>query len=90
MLIETNDISSVFLIQIYNASKDDHTFPETLKNADVVPIHKKEERTKKENYRPVSLLPIVSKLFEREMYNQLLAFIETHLSPLSIWVPKGP
>ena len=81
MLIETNDISSVFLTQIYNASKDDHTFPETLKNADVVPIHKKEERTKKENYRPVSLLPIVSKLFEREMYNQLLAFIETHLSP---------
>ena len=56
-------------------------FQKTLKNADVVPIHKKEKRTKKENYRPVSLLPIVSKLFEREMYNQLLAFIETHLSP---------
>ena len=71
MLIEANDISSVFLTQIYNASKDDHIFPETLKNSDVLPIHKKEERTKKENYRPVSLLPLVSKLFEREMCNQL-------------------
>ena len=65
MLIETNDISSVFLTKIYNVSKDDLIFPETLKNSDVLPIHKKEEKTKKENYRPVSLLPIVSKLFER-------------------------
>ena len=69
----------LFLTQIYNASKDYHIFPETLKNADVVPIHKKEESTKKENYRPVSLLPRVSKLFERKMYNQLLAYIETYL-----------
>ena len=67
MLIETNDISSLFLTKIYNVSKDDLIFPETLKNGDVVPIHTKEEKTKKENYRPVSLLPIVSKLFERDV-----------------------
>ena len=89
MLIETNDISSVFLTQIYNASKEDRIFPETLKNADVVPIHKKEERTKKENYRPVSLIPIVSKLFERQMYNKLLAYIETYLSPYLLGFRKG-
>ena len=47
MLIETNDNSSVLLTKIYNVSKDDLIFPETLKNGDVVPIDKKEEKTKK-------------------------------------------
>ena len=89
VLIETKDISSIYLSKIYNVSKDDHTFPESLKNADVVPIHKKEERTKKENYSPVSLLPIVSKLFEREMYNQILLYIDKYLSPYSFGFRKG-
>ena len=33
------------------------------------------------HYRPVSLIPIVSKLFERDMYSQILAYIDTFLSP---------
>ena len=89
VLIETKDISSIYLSKIYNVSKDYLTFPESLKNADVVPIHKKEERTKKENYRPVSLLPIVSKLFEREMYNQILLYIDKYLSPYLFGFRKG-
>ena len=89
MLIETNQLSSVFLTKIYNDSKDDLVFPGTLKNADVVPIHKKEERTKKENYRPVSLLPIISKLFERDMYNQILAYVDKYLSPYLFGFRKG-
>ena len=80
-LMETNEISSIFLTKIYNDSKDDQIFPGTLKNADVIPIHKKDERTSKEKYRPVSLLPLISKLFERDMYNQILSYIEKHLSP---------
>ena len=65
------------LTKIYNGSKDELIVPETRKNGDLVPIHKKEEKTKqKENYRPASLLPIVSKLFERYMYHQILAYME--------------
>ena len=41
------------------------------------------------NYRPVSLLPIVSKLFERNMYNQILAYIDTFLSPYLFGFRKG-
>ena len=89
MLIETNYISSVYLSTIYNVSKKDLIFPETLKYADVVPIYKKEERTKIENYRSASLLPIVSKLFEREMYNQILAYINKYLSPYLFGFRKG-
>ena len=83
----------IFLLCIYQLStmfqKKDLIFPETLKYADVVPIYKKEERSKKENYRPVSLLPIVSKLFEREMYNQILADIEKYLAPYLLGFRKG-
>ena len=41
------------------------------------------------NYRPVSLIPIVSKLFERYMYNQMLAYIETFLSPYLFGYRRG-
>ena len=61
ILIETNDISSVFLTQIYNASRDDRIIPETLKNSDVVPIHKKEERIKQENYRHSHSIKVILK-----------------------------
>ena len=71
MLIETNGNSSVFLTKIYIASNDDVIFPETFKSANAVPIHKKVERTKEENDRPVSLFPIVLKLSERAMHNQM-------------------
>ena len=73
-------ISSIFLTKIYNDSKDGQIFPGNLKNADVITIHEKEERTSKENYCPVSLLPLITKLFERDMYNQILSCVEKHLS----------
>ena len=81
MLITTNEITSGFITKMYNDSKDDQIFPDSLKNAEVIPIHKKEEKTNKENYRHVSLLPTISKLFERDMYNQIISYIDKHLSP---------
>ena len=53
----------------------------SLKLADVTPIHKKEEKILLKNYRPVSLIPIVSKLVERDMYNQISMYINKYLSP---------
>ena len=81
ILIASNDIVSPHLSTIYNNSKNANTYPASLKLADVTPIHKKDETTLMENYRPVSLIPIVSKLFERDMYNQILSYIDKFLSP---------
>ena len=64
-------------------------FSSQLKLADITPIHKKLETIKKENYRPVSLLPIVSKLFERIMQKQMVAYIEKFLSPYLCGYRKG-
>ena len=41
------------------------------------------------NYRPVSLLPIISKVFERIMYNQMFLYINNHLSPYIFGYRKG-
>ena len=92
VLIGANDIIAGHLSNIYNNSRYDKNFPNSLKLSDVTPIHKKEERTKKENYRPVSLLPIVSKLFERNMYNQIHSYILVYRQipfTLFLWIQKG-
>ena len=39
--------------------------------ADVTPLHKKGKKDLKENCRPVSILPIISKVFERSMFAQM-------------------
>ena len=64
-------------------------FAGELKLGDITPLHKKLENILKENYRPVSLLPVVSKLFERIMQKQMKTFIETFLSPFLCGYRKG-
>ena len=82
ILIQINDITSTYLNDIYNTSKDHHDLPMALKMADVIPIHKTDEKNIMKNYRPVSLLPIVSKLFEKIMYKQISSYVDNFLSPL--------
>ena len=49
-------------------------FPEIWKKANVVPVHKKEYKTLVKNYRPISLLPIFGKIFERVIYNSIFNY----------------
>ena len=48
--------------------------------ADVCPVHKKDDYSYKKNYRAVSLLPIVSKVFERLLSNNIYSYIKKYLS----------
>ena len=63
------------LTDIFNDSSVNGVFPDSLKRTDVTPLHKKGSKSKKENYRPISKLPVISKIFERILYNQLYDFI---------------
>ena len=56
-------------------------FLDDLKLADVSPIFKKEDSFKKEDYRLVSILPHMSKVFERILYKQIDTFMNTKFSP---------
>ena len=49
-------------------------FPNEWKMANVVPVHKKSDKQILENNRPVSLLPICGKVFERLIYNSLFEY----------------
>ena len=51
-------------------------FPDKLKIAKVIPIHKKEDIDKFENYRPISLLPAISKIFEKIVYKKFLTTLK--------------
>jgi len=64
-------------------------FPNELKLADVTPVHKKGDSNLVKNYRPVSVLPTVSKVFERVIQSQILAHIEKFLSPNLCGYRKG-
>ena len=55
-------------------------FPEELKRSEVIPLYKKLDPLKKEDYRRVSLLPYVSKVFERIIYKQINTYMEDKLS----------
>ena len=47
-----------------------------MKWADITPIHKKDDTTDKGNYRPISNLPTISKVFERIIYDQMYLFFD--------------
>ena len=51
-------------------------FPEILKHADITPLYKKGKKDIKGNYRPVSILPNLSKIFEKCMFEQMPQFFE--------------
>ena len=56
-------------------------FPDELKLADVTHLYKKSDPEDKTNYRPISVLPSLSNVYEKRLYKQLNSFFETKLSP---------
>ena len=80
-LKDVSDICSPILANIWNEEiLLNKIFPENLKLADVSPIFKKKDQTFVENYRPLSVLPTVSKIFERIMQKQVSDYIGKFLS----------
>ena len=61
---------------IFEQSLKENKFPEVWKKANIVPAHKKEDKNLIKNYRPVSLLPIFSKIYERVIYNVLFNYFK--------------
>ena len=63
------------LCKIFNYSIQNSTFPSMWKKSNVIPIHQENDKKDKQNYRPVSLLCNVSKVFERLIYEKLYTFL---------------
>ena len=82
MLKVTLDIHLSLITKIINLSFESGCLPDDLNLAEVSPIFKKNADLDKGNYRPVSVLFNVSKVFEKIIYNQIDAFMQDKLSNL--------
>ena len=89
ILKKSSKVSASVRHKLFNDSTDTSGFPQNLKLADTTPVYKKNEPSDKTNYRPVSILPVVSKMFERIMQKQINDFIISFLSPYLCGYRKG-
>ena len=64
-------------------------FPDSLKLNIITSVHKKNETTNKENYRPISVLPLIYKIFERIIHDQLSEYLEKYLNSILCGFRKG-
>ena len=89
MLKINNDTFSQYLSQIFNESIEAAKFPNELKYADITPVYKKNNRHEKENYISVSIISVISKIFECCLYDQIYKNIDKTLSSHQMGYQKG-
>ena len=83
-------IFAEFISKSINESIDNKIFPNVLKLASITPVYKKKgSKTDKGNYRPISILPVLSKVFERIMHDQISDFFEKIFSNQQCGYRKG-
>ena len=75
---QAKTVISPYLTKIINVSFETKIFPDILKKVIIKPIHKKDDKNDISNYRPISILPVISKIFVRATLNQLLTFFENN------------
>ena len=71
-------IIAPILSDIFNSSIREGSFPEILKISRVIPIHKSKNHKIVSNFRPISILPTISKVIEKIMKKRVTSFIETN------------
>lgn len=74
---------------IFNKCIDNSIFPHNAKLAEVVPLFKKDDNLMMKNYRPVSILPSISKILEKLVHEQLVLFLDNVLDPNIAAYRKG-
>ena len=70
-------IIAPFLTRIINAGYKTSTFPDSMKTTVIKPLHKKKSIDDIANYRPISILPTLSKVYERAASNQIINYLES-------------
>ncbi len=68
-------------MNIFNLCLVENYSPNRLKDGDISTIFKKNDALCKKNFRPITVLPLASKTFERLSYDELMPFTENFISP---------
>ena len=75
LIRECADLISPYISIIFNCCLTTGTFPDDWKLAKVTPIFKQGDRSDMNNYRPISVISAIAKVFERIVYNQLSSYL---------------
>ncbi len=89
ILKENPDIFSFAIQNLFNSALAIGVFPKELKAGDISSIFKKGDAFSKKNYRPITVLPSVSKIYERLVQDQMLTFAQSFLSPFLCGFREG-
>ena len=64
------------LVKIFNLAISTGIYPDSLKIAKVIPVFKKGDQMSVNNYRPISILSPINKIFEKILYSRLIKYID--------------
>ena len=78
LILDCADLIAPHISIIFNSFLANGIFPDDWKSARVTPLFKHCERSDIDNYRPISVISIIGKVFERIIYNQLFAYLSDH------------
>ena len=81
-ILKKCDFSFHFITNCINEAIKSNKFPDSLKLSNIVSAYKKKDPTDKTNYKLVSILPILSIVFEKVIYAQLYDYMEKFLNQL--------
>ena len=81
-VLKESGITFEYLTSCVDEAISSGKFPDSLKLLSIVTVHKKKDPTDKCNYRPVSILPLFSKVFEKIIYDQLYIYMNNFLNEL--------
>ena len=77
IIIDAYDSLKNILFHVFKVSIQQGIFPDSLKIAKVTPIFKSGDKDNVSNYRPISILPVFSKVLERIMYNRVYNHLDS-------------
>ena len=89
ILKASDDISALVLCSDINRCISEGRFPNNRKSAELTPTFKKVERSSKVSYRPISILPTLSKVYERLLYPQIYGYFDDIFSKFLCGFRKG-
>ena len=89
ILKENSEVFARYFHENIHFCIENSIFPSDLKVANVTPAFKKKSKTSKDNYRPISILPNISKIYERCLYNQMQTYFDNLLSKYQCGFRKG-
>ena len=89
ILKATREIVCPYLTDCINCAIYDCKFPNELKEADLSPLFKNDDSTFKGNFRPISVLPAVSKIYERILKEQISSYFYNKLSEILCGFREG-